>query len=133
MSSDPDNPDSAPNSQNRHDPTPRLRILLGEVTALGPGKARLLEAIRSAGSISAAARDMGMSYRRAWNLVETMNRSFREPLVDTARGGTRGGGARVTPLGEDVLARYRRMEERAAEAIRDELDAMRPLLRDDNE
>ena len=124
---------SDPDSQNRHAPTPRLRILLGEVTALGPGKARLLEAIRSAGSISGAAREMGMSYRRAWNLVETMNRSFREPLVDTARGGTRGGGARVTPLGEDVLARYRRMEERAAEAIRDELDAMQPLMRDDND
>lgn len=125
MSTDPDN------ATSRHDPTPRLRILLGEVTALGPGKARLLEAIQEKGSISGAARHMGMSYRRAWNLVEAMNQSFREPLIDTARGGTRGGGASVTPLGEDVLARYRRMEARAAEAIEDELEAMRPLLRDD--
>lgn len=124
--------DPSRNAAN-NEPTPRLRVLLGEAIAIGPGKARLLETIRDTGSISAAARDMGMSYRRAWKLVDTMNQCFCEPLVETARGGTRGGGAQITPLGEDVLARYRRMEERAAEAIRDDLDAMRPLLRNDSD
>jgi len=124
--------DPSPNASD-NEPTPRLRVLLGEAIAIGPGKARLLERIRDTGSISAAARDMGMSYRRAWKLVDTMNQCFREPLVETARGGTRGGGARITPLGEDILARYRRMEARAAEAIRDDLDAMRPLLRNDGD
>jgi molybdate transport system regulatory protein len=122
---------SAHHSDSHKDPpqAPRLRVLLGEVTAMGPGKARLLETIRETGSISGAARRMGMSYRRAWDLVETMNQSFREPLVETARGGTRGGGARVTAMGQDVLARYRHMERTAAEAVRDELAEMRPLLR----
>lgn len=110
--------------------TPRLRVLLGEVTAMGPGKAMLLEAIREKGSISAAARSVGMSYRRAWDLVETMNQSFREPMVETAKGGAGGGGARVTAFGERVLARYREMEARATEAIRTELDAFGDFLTD---
>ncbi len=85
----------------------RLRLYNGEDIAMGPGKADLLEAISKSGSISAAGRDIGLSYRRAWLLVDTMNRSFREPLVITARGGEHGGGARLTDLGRSVLERYR--------------------------
>lgn len=107
---------------------PRLRILLGSEIAIGPGKADLLEAIAQSGSISSAARQMGMSYRRAWTLVEVMNRSFRGPLVDTLTGGTGGGGARVTELGADVLARYRAMETRAAVAVAPEMRAFARLL-----
>ncbi|WP_018138476.1 MULTISPECIES: winged helix-turn-helix domain-containing protein [unclassified Thioalkalivibrio] len=113
-----------------HSQTPRLRVLLGEVTAMGPGKAMLLEAIREKGSISAAARSVGMSYRRAWDLVETMNQSFREPMVETAKGGSGGGGAQVTEFGERVLARYREMEARATAAIREELDDFSEFLTD---
>ncbi len=74
---------------------PRLRVLLGEAIAIGPGKAQLLERIEATGSISAAARTMGMSYRRAWLLVDTMNQCFHEPLVETAAGGK--GRARFAP------------------------------------
>lgn len=93
-----------------------LRLMYGGEIALGPGKAELLEAIRDAGSISAAGKGMDMSYRRAWQLVEVMNRCFKGPLVETAKGGSHGGGARLTPLGETVLARYRAME-RAAKQV----------------
>lgn len=88
----------------------RLRLYLGDEIALGPGKADLLEAIQAAGSIAAAGRSMGMSYRRAWLLVDTMNRCFREPLVATERGGAGRGGASLTPLGAEALARYRALE-----------------------
>ena len=71
----------------------QLRIYFGEDAMLGPGKAELLERIRDSGSISAAGRDMKMSYKRAWMLVEEMNSAFREPLVDSQRGGPGGGGA----------------------------------------
>ncbi|OBS08617.1 winged helix-turn-helix domain-containing protein [Acidihalobacter prosperus] len=100
---------------------PRVRILLGSVIALGPGKADLLEAIEATGSISAAARRMSMSYRRAWVLMDTMNRSFRAPLVDTATGGSGGGGANLTPLGREILRRYRTMERRAMAAVADDI------------
>ena len=107
---------------------PRLRILMGSEIAIGPGKADLLEAIAGSGSISAAARQMGMSYRRAWTLVEVMNRSFRGPLVDTLTGGKGGGGARITGLGADVLVRYRAMETRAAVAVAPEMRVFARLL-----
>jgi len=107
---------------------PRLRILLGTGIAIGPGKADLLEAIGRTGSISAAAREMGMSYRRAWTLVEVMNRSFRGPLVETLTGGSGGGGAQVTRLGADVLARYRTMETKAAIAVGPEMRAFARLM-----
>ena len=87
----------------------RLRILSGSSIAIGPGKADLLDAIAATGSISAAARRMGMSYRRAWLLVRTMNDCFRQPLVEAAKGGKEGGGARLTDLGDKVLTRYRRL------------------------
>ncbi|MBD3620544.1 MAG: LysR family transcriptional regulator [Chromatiales bacterium] len=108
---------------------PRLRVLLGAATAMGPGKADLLEAIEATGSISAAAREMGMSYRRAWQLVDTLNQSFREPVVTKATGGSGGGGAQVTDFGRDVLARYRQMEATAQQAVEAEMKAFARLLR----
>jgi molybdate transport system regulatory protein len=88
---------------------------------MGPGKAELIERIAETGSISSAARGMGMSYRRAWQLVEALNRSFRSPVIETAVGGARGGGARVTPLGRKLAADYRRMEIKASTAIAGDL------------
>lgn len=94
-----------------------LRVLGKGAPAIGPGKAELIERIGATGSISAAARAMGMSYRRAWQLVEALNRDFREPIVTTAIGGTRGGGAQVTPFGRRVVAAFRAMEGKASAAI----------------
>ncbi|HRO16152.1 MAG TPA: LysR family transcriptional regulator [Paracoccus sp. (in: a-proteobacteria)] len=105
-------------------PRLRLRIHFASGDWLGPGKAELLALIAETGSISAAGRRMGMSYKRAWMLVETLNAIFREPLVESARGGARGGGAILTPLGAEVLARYRRIEAAARQAARDDLDWM---------
>lgn len=109
--------------------SPRLRVLLGAAIAIGPGKADLLDAIAVSGSISAAAKRMGMSYRRAWLLVDTMNRCFSGPLVASARGGTGGGGARLTPLGEEVLTRYREMEAKALDCLDEDLTAFTELMR----
>ena len=109
-------------------PTPRLRILLGESIAIGPGKAELLGLIDATGSISAAAREMGMSYRRAWTLVETMNIAFREPLVAAATGGKGGGGAHVTEFGREALKCYRAMEDNAANSVAAEMAAFAALL-----
>ena len=94
-----------------------LRVLGKSAAAMGPGKAELVERIGRTGSISAAARQMGMSYRRAWQLVESLNATFRGPVVTTAIGGTRGGGARVTPFGRRLVARFRAMEGKASAAI----------------
>ncbi|MGV3707513.1 MAG: winged helix-turn-helix domain-containing protein [Gemmatimonas sp.] len=91
-----------------------IRILANSVIAMGPGKADLLDAIAATGSISAAARAMGMSYRRAWLLVDTMNTSFREPLVIKEKGGTDGGGAELSALGKVVLRKYRDLANQAA-------------------
>ena len=112
-------------------PAPRLRILLGREIAIGPGKAELLRLIEEMGSISAAAREMGMSYRRAWTLVETMNGAFREPVVEAAIGGRGGGGARVTDFGREALNRYRAMEEKAVGSVTAEMDAFSELLDSD--
>lgn len=87
-----------------------LRVMLGKEIAFGPGKADLLDAIREQGSISAAGVHLGMSYLRTWQLVDTMNRCFKQPLVETATGGARGGGAKLTDYGMDVLQRYRAMQ-----------------------
>lgn len=91
-----------------------LRILCGEEIAMGPGKADLLDAIVREGSISAAGRALGMSYRRTWLLVDVMNRCWDGPLVETSMGGKVGGGARVTALGQAVLAQYRALQDAAA-------------------
>ena len=105
----------------------KLRILLGEVIAMGPGKADLLEAIRETGSISAAGRRMGISYRRAWSLVDAMNQCFRQPLVEGSAGGARGGGAKVTPTGEEVLRIFRAIQGKAARAVEAELAQLEAL------
>lgn len=89
----------------------RLRILSGSATAMGPGKADLLDAIGETGSISAAARQMGMSYRRAWLLVDTMNSCFVEPLVLKEKGGLDGGGAALSTTGKRVLRKFRQLSE----------------------
>src|SRR5690606_30778690 len=103
----------------------------GEEIAMGPGKADLLEAIEREGSISAAGRAMGMSYRRTWMLVDTMNRCWDMPLVETAMGGKQGGGARVTELGRSILQQYRALQNDLASASDGEpLAAMMSALRD---
>lgn len=94
-----------------------LRILGNGEPAMGPGKAALIERIAETGSISAAARAMGMSYRRAWQLVEALNTSFTEPVVITATGGRRGGGTIVTDFGHQLAARFHAMENKASAAI----------------
>jgi len=84
---------------------------------MGPGKAALLDAIARTGSISAGARDMGMSYRRAWMLVDVMNRCFDQPVVETVPGGGSSAGARVTPVGQRALASYRQLEQQIAKSV----------------
>ena len=108
----------------------RLRIVLDPNIAIGPGKADILEGIREMGSIAAAGRRMGMSYKRAWLLVESMNACFKRPLVETSRGGHARGGAILTPDGEEVLACYRRMEAQTAQAIEEEMARLRALMAD---
>lgn len=108
----------------------RLRIVLEPDIAIGPGKADLLEGIDKTGSIAAAGRALGMSYKRAWYLVETMNRCFERPLVEASKGGRAGGGAMLTEIGHEVLARYRRMEALTAEAVEPEMAALRAFVAD---
>jgi molybdate transport system regulatory protein len=105
-----------------------LRLTLSERVALGPGKADLLQAIRDSGSIAAAGRSMGMSYQRAHDLVSALNTDFRVPLVEAAAGGARGGGARLSALGEEVLAAYRAVERQAEEATAERLGWLRGML-----
>lgn len=107
----------------------RLRIVLSPGIAVGPGKADLLAAIAETGSISAAGRRLKMSYRRAWLLVEELNGSFQKPLVTADKGGAKGGGARLTELGADVLRRFRNMEKRTAKAIEADLAALSALVK----
>lgn len=109
---------------------PGIRVLLGGATAIGPGKAALLEGIRETGSIAAAARSMRISYRRAWGLVTSMNACFREPLVVVTKGGSKHGGATLTETGGSVLAIYRSMEAEAAEALASQLQTLRALMSD---
>ena len=94
-----------------------VRILAEEQIAFGPGKAELLEAIQRTGSISQAAKSMEMSYRRAWQLVDTMNQCFQSALVETQTGGTHGGGAVITELRQVILKKFRAMEQQAAKAL----------------
>lgn len=101
-----------------------LRIDLGPDRRLGPGKVDLLEAIGETGSISGAGRAMKMSYRRAWLLVDALNRMFRQPLVEAAPGGANGGGAHLTPLGREIVAHYRAIESKALKAAALHIDAL---------
>jgi len=97
---------------------------------IGPGKAELLERIDRCGSIAAAGREMGMSYKRAWQLIGTLNAMFRDPLVDSTRGGPGGGGAVLTDAGRHVLSLYRAFETEADKAGATQLAQLRALLRD---
>src|SRR5262249_37400212 len=103
------------------------RIMVAGERTFGPGKADLLDHIARTGSISAAARAMEMSYSRAWALVDEMNRAFKTPLVETAAGGKRGGGAHVTESGKAALAAYRRMQKRLDDAAARYLPVFTPL------
>jgi molybdate transport system regulatory protein len=107
-----------------------LRIDFGGDRASGPGKIRLLELIAAHGSISAAGREMGMSYRRAWLLVDSLNHYFREPLVSAQVGGARGGGAALTRFGHAVVAHYRAIEEAASRAGASHVGALAASLAD---
>jgi len=109
----------------------KVRLRHNDEIAMGPGKADLLDAIAATGSISAAARSMNMSYRRAWLLVDVMNRTFREPLVVGAAGGSQGGGAGVTDAGRAVLAQFRAMEAASNAAVQAYGAALAALLRED--
>ncbi|QQR39500.1 winged helix-turn-helix domain-containing protein [Devosia rhizoryzae] len=106
-----------------------LRIVLTEHAYLGPGRADLLEGIAQTGSIAAAGKAMGMSYKRAWSLVQALNSGFGV-LVVSSRGGAGQGGASLTPLGTDVLARYRAMEAKAQAAINEDVEALRSMISD---
>lgn len=108
----------------------RIRLILAPGVMLGPGKADLLEGIRETGSIAAAGRRMGMSYKRAWTLIARLNGAFRAPLVEATRGGKGHGGARLTAMGEEVLGSYRALVARAAAATTAETAALRARLGD---
>jgi len=112
-------------------PFPRLRIVVRPGLVLGPGKVELLEAIERTGSISAAGREMGMSYRRAWLLVSALNEMFGGTLVMTSPGGAGGGGAQVTAFGRAVADAYRRADERSNAAIREEFARIGHIMNDD--
>jgi molybdate transport system regulatory protein len=107
----------------------RLRVTTGDMIAIGPGKIDLLEAIDESQSITAAAKSIGMSYRRAWILVDQLNACLREPAVASAKGGEHGGGSRLTAVGADLVARYRRIESRAAQACADDVAALLALVK----
>ena len=109
----------------------RVSIVFESGARIGPGKAKLLESIRDTGSISAAARDMGMSYKRAWLLLDSMNQAFTEPVVMAAPGGTGGGGATLTPFGAEVLERYRRIDDGASAMAADDVAALGRRARPD--
>ena len=106
-----------------------VRVDFGADRALGPGKIRLLEAIGKTGSISRAGRALGMSYRRAWLLIDDMNRTFRAPVVATQPGGVKGGGAALTPFGVALIENYRAIEAQAAAAAMPRLQALENSLR----
>lgn len=105
-------------------PRIKVSIILESGARIGPGKARLLECIRDTGSISAAAREMAMSYKRAWLLLDSMNQAFAEPVVTAAPGGPGGGGAILTGFGAEVLERYQSVCRRAATLAVDDLTAL---------
>jgi molybdate transport system regulatory protein len=110
---------------------PRLRVRVGLDIALGPGKVELLELVGQTGSITEAAKEMGVSYMRAWTMIRTMNACFREPLVIAARGGSKGGGsAKLTETGRKALELYQQMSERCLKATQPGWKRLRRLLKD---
>lgn len=117
-------PDVEPAETTGIKPTLFIRIKFGERAFIGPGKTELLELIDEHGSISAAGRAMGMSYRRAWMIIDGLNSAFRSPLVTKQTGGSGGGGAVLTELGREVVTRYRQIEKQAAEKSAADLKAL---------
>jgi molybdate transport system regulatory protein len=109
----------------------RLRVKYGDQVAIGPGKIAILEAIAETGSISAAGRKIGMSYRRAWLLVDQMNQYFREPVVVAATGGAQGGGTALTTMGLEVIALYRSIEQQAQAKSATLLERLKDKVRSD--
>ena len=117
-------------SDNSTHPHLRIRIVFADEEMIGPGKAELLERIARTGSIAAAGREMGMSYKRAWQLIGTLNAMFRDPLVDSTRGGPGGGGAVLTDTGREVLGLYRAFVSDAQTAGAPRIRALQEMLRD---
>lgn len=111
-------------------PVVRIRIVFGADEMIGPGKAELLERIARTGSIAAAGREMGMSYKRAWDIVSRLNAMFSAPLVESSRGGAKGGGAVLTEFGQEIVSLYRKFQEKAALAGAEELLALQSKLSD---
>lgn len=107
----------------------RMRVIQDDTVALGPGKVSLLEAVRDHGSISAAARSIGMSYRRAWLLMDELNRALESPATVSEHGGQSGGGSTLTPVGEEIIRLYRGIEARAAAACAPEIAALTKLVK----
>ena len=109
---------------------PRFRITRGSKIAFGPGKADLLAGIAKTGSIGAAAARMGMSYMRAWSLIQEMNQCFKQPVIESARGGYKHGGAELTLSGRRILELYRRMENDSLKVIQADWRTLQNLLHD---
>ncbi len=107
----------------------RMRLYRDQVIAVGPGKITLLEAIDQTGSISAAARHLNMSYRRAWLLVNETNSSMTKPAVVSSEGGASGGGTRLTDTGRQLIQLYRNAESKALAAAKEDLDALAKLVK----
>ncbi len=103
--------------------------MAGDAIALGPGKVALLEAIERMGSISQAAREIKLSYKRAWDMVDTMNQCFKEPLVLSSTGGKGGGGAQLTPLGIKMILLFRSMESTAIKSTQADWNAIKQQLK----
>ncbi|MCY0385761.1 LysR family transcriptional regulator [Robbsia sp. Bb-Pol-6] len=106
-----------------------MRIRDGDHVAIGPGKIALLEAIHACGSISAAARHLGMSYRRAWLLLDELNRSLTSPAAISGHGGHNRGGCILTPVGERIVALYRTIEDKAAASTQAEIGSLLALVK----
>jgi molybdate transport system regulatory protein len=109
----------------------KLTVVFASGARIGPGKAKLLESIRDTGSISAAAREMGMSYKRAWQLLDSLNTAFELTVVTTTMGGPGGGGARLTDFGHELLERYRRMQEQSQALFGEDLERLEQVARPD--
>ena len=107
----------------------RMRIRRADAIALGPGKVALLGAVKEHGSISAAARSLDMSYRRAWLLMDELNRSLKSPATVSEHGGQRGGGSVLTPVGEEIIRLYRDIETQAYAACSDQIAALTKLVK----
>ncbi|MDB5789281.1 MAG: ModE family transcriptional regulator [Caballeronia mineralivorans] len=107
----------------------RMRIRQADAVAIGPGKIDLLEAVRQQGSISAAARSLGMSYRRAWLLIDELNRTLKAPATSSETGGSAGGGCVLTPVGEKIVRLYREIEAEAARTCAPQISALTKLMK----